>query len=107
MRELAATAADRIVNPCHIISLTLASLGKKGYPPEVTAQAATKIKAAVEQIIRVVHRMSTVSRYTPSEVAKGLREIDLVRAAAQDPPAATPAQPSSFLTPPTDSIARE
>jgi len=107
MRELAATAADRIVNPCHIISLTLASLGKKGYPPEVTAQAATKIKAAVEQIIHVVRQMSTVSRYAPSEVAKGLREIDLERASAQDPAAATTAQPSSFLNSPTDSIPRE
>jgi CheY-like chemotaxis protein len=107
MRELAVTAVDRIVNPCHIIALTLTSLEKKGYPPAATAQAAAKIKAAVEKITRVIHQMSTVSRYVPTEVTKGLREIDLERAVAQDPPAATPAQPSSFLNPPTDSIARE
>jgi DNA-binding NtrC family response regulator len=107
MRELAVTAVDRIVNPCHIISLTLKSLEKKGYPPEATAQAATKIKAAVEKITRVVHQMSTVSRYAPSEVAKNLREIDLERAGADEPAPATPAQNLPEANPPTDSVARE
>jgi len=107
MRELAATAADRILNPCHIIALTLASLERKGYPPDATAQAAAKIKTSVERIIRVVHQMSAVSRYAPSEVTKNLREIDLERAAADDPPAATPAQPSPFLNSPTDSLTLE
>lgn len=95
MRELAVTAVDRIVNPCHIIALTLTSLEKKGYPPEATAQAAGKIKAAVEKITRVIHQMSTVSRYAPSEVAKGLREIDLERATAGESDTAAPPGPSS------------
>lgn len=95
MRELAVTAADRILNPCHIISLTLASLERKGYPPDAIAQTATKIKAAIERITRVVHQMSSVSRYAPSEVTKGLREIDLDRASAGDAPSADASGPSS------------
>lgn len=93
MRELALTAADRILNPCHIITLTLASLEKKGYPPGASAQAAIRIKAATERITRVVHQMSTVSRYAPAEVAKGLREIDLDRATAIEPDAGCPPAP--------------
>jgi CheY-like chemotaxis protein len=99
MRELAATAADRIVNPCHIIALTLALLEKKGYPPDATAQAAAKIKASVDRIIRVVRQMSAVSRYAPSEVTKNLREIDLARATAEEPAAGTPAEPLPFPAP--------
>ena len=94
MRELAVTAVDRIVNPCHIIALTLTSLEKKGYPPAATAQAAAKIKAAVEKITRVIHQMSTVSRYVPTEVTKGLREIDLERATAGESDTAAPPAPS-------------
>lgn len=95
MRELALTAADRILNPCHIIALTLTSLEKKGYPPDATAQAATKIKAAIERITRVVHQMRSISRYAPSEVANGLREIDLDLATAGDAPSADSSNPSS------------
>jgi len=95
MRELALTAADRILNPCHIITLTLASLEKKGYPPDASAQAATKIKTAIERITRVVHQMSTVSRYAPAEVAKGLREIDLDRATAVETDTGCPSAPPS------------
>jgi DNA-binding NtrC family response regulator len=84
MRELSVTAADRILNPCHVISLTLASLEKKGYPPDATAQTATRIKAEVEKITRVVQQMRSISRYAPSEITKGLREIDLERATAGD-----------------------
>ena len=93
MRELALTAADRILNPCHIITLTLASLEKKGYPPGASAQAAIRIKAATERITRVVHQISTVSRYAPAEVAKGLREIDLDRATAIELDAGCPPAP--------------
>lgn len=93
MRELALTAADRILNPCHIITLTLASLEKKGYPPDASAQATVRIKTAVERITRVVHQMSAVSRYAPAEVAKGLREIDLDRATAIEPDAGCPSSP--------------
>lgn len=95
MRELAATAADRILNPCHIIALTLALLEKNGYPPDATVQAAAKIKTSVERIIRVVHQMSAVSRYTPSAVTKNLREIDLERATAGESDTAEPSVPSS------------
>lgn len=87
MRELAATAADRILNPCHVIALTLGALEKKGYSPDTTAQAAARIKTAVETISRVVRQMRTVSRYAPSDVAQGIREIDLERATAGDPDA--------------------
>lgn len=93
MRELALTAADRILNPCHIIALTLASLEKKGYLPDASAQAATRIKTAIERITRVVHQMSTVSRYAPAEVAKGLREIDLDRATAAEANTDSPSTP--------------
>jgi DNA-binding response OmpR family regulator len=93
MRELALTAADRILNPCHIIALTLAAIEKKGYPPDASAQAATRIKTAIERIVRVVHQMSTVSRYAPSEVAKGLREIDLDRATAVETDTGCPPVP--------------
>ncbi len=95
MRELALTAADRILNPCHIIALTLASLEKKAYAPDASAKAAARITAAIERITRVVHQMSTVSRYAPAEVAKGLREIDLDRATAVEPEAAGPPAPPS------------
>lgn len=95
MRELALTAADRILNPCHIITLTLASLERKGYAPDATAQSAGRIKAAVERITRVVHQMSTVSRYAPAEVAKGLREIDLDRATALETNTGGPSTPPS------------
>ena len=93
MRELALTAADRILNPCHIVTLTLASLEKKGYPSDASAQAAARIKTAIERITRVVHQMSTVSRYTPAEVAKGLREIDLDRATAVEANTDCPSTP--------------
>ena len=95
MRELALTAADRILNPCHVITLTLTSLEKKGYPPDASAQAAVRIKSAVERITRVVHQMSTVSRYAPSEVTKGLREIDLERATAGEMDTDCPSVPPS------------
>jgi CheY-like chemotaxis protein len=81
MRELATTAADRILNPCHIISLTLSLLQQKGFPTEATARAAPTLRAAVDRIARVVHQMARVSRYAPCEVAKNLREIDLDLAA--------------------------
>lgn len=95
MRELALTAADRIVNPCHVIALTLASLERKGYSPDATAIAAVKIKAAVEDITRVVRQMSTISRYAPAEVAKGLREIDLERATVAESDTDAPPAPAS------------
>ncbi len=95
MQELAVTAADRILNPCHVISLTLAALEKKGYPPDTTAQTATKIKAEVEKITRVVQQMRSISRYAPSEIAKGLREIDLERATAGEANTEGSSTPSS------------
>ncbi len=85
MRALAITAADRILNPCHIISLTLALLEQKGCPADAIAQAIPSIKAAVERIAHVVHQMSTVSRYTPSQVCRNFPEIDLDRASAPEP----------------------
>jgi CheY-like chemotaxis protein len=97
MRELAMTAADRILNPCHIISLTVTLLEQKGCPAGATAKALPRIKQAIERITRVVHQMARVSRYAPSEIAKQIREIDLDRA-AEEMPAAAPAQPP----PPSD-----
>jgi DNA-binding NtrC family response regulator len=102
MRELAMTAADRILNPCHIISLTLTLLEQKGCSADATARALPRIKQAVERITRVVHQMANVSRYAPSEIAKNIREIDLDRAAADEPATATPAQSSPVPNPPTD-----
>lgn len=80
MRELAMTAADRILNPCHILNLTLTLLEQKGCSTDATARALPRIKQAVERITRVVHQMANVSRYAPAEIAKHIREIDLDRA---------------------------
>lgn len=82
MRELAMTAADRILNPCHIINLTLALLEQKGCPADATALAIPSIKAAVERIAHAVHQMTRVSRYAPSQACKNFSEIDLDRASA-------------------------
>jgi CheY-like chemotaxis protein len=101
MRELATTAADRILNPCHIISLTLTLLQQKGFPVEATARAAPTLQAAVERISRVVHQMARVSRYAPCEVVKNLREIDLDRAANDDSGGMEPSLPLEH--PPRDS----
>jgi CheY-like chemotaxis protein len=102
MRELAMTAADRILNPCHIISLTLTLLEQKGCPADATAKALPRIKQAVERITGVVHQMAAVSRYAPSEITKHIREIDLGGAAVEEPPAAAPAPPSPPPNPPAD-----
>jgi len=107
MRELAMTAADRILNPCHIIGLTLTLLEQKGCPADATARALPRIKEAVERITRVVHQMANVSRYAPSEVAKHIREIDLDRAATDDPAAATPFHSPLSPTSSTDTVPRE
>jgi DNA-binding response OmpR family regulator len=88
MRELAMTAADRILNPCHIISLSLELLEQKGFPADAIARAVPRIKGAVDRITRVVHQMAKVSRYAPCEVTKNLREIDLDHAGAAGPEAA-------------------
>lgn len=107
MRELAMTAADRILNPCHIISLTLTLLEQKGCSPDATARALPRLKQAVERITRVVHQMATLSRYAPSEIAKNIREIDLDRASAEPPPTASPVLPSPVPDPPKDPATRQ
>jgi CheY-like chemotaxis protein len=95
MRELAMTAADRILNPCNVISLTLHLLRQKGITADAAAVAAVRIQGAVNRITRVVNLMSRVSRYAPREVAKNLSEIDIERAIAPGPDASeTPPQPS-------------
>jgi DNA-binding NtrC family response regulator len=107
MRELAMTAADRILNPCHVISLTLALLEQKGCPADATARALPRIKQAIERITRVVRQMATVSRYAPSEITKNIREIDLDRAVADEPAAVNSAPPPPVPSSPPDSMTRE
>jgi signal transduction histidine kinase len=104
MRELAMTAADRILNPCHVISLTIGLLEQKGCPADATARALPRVKQAVERITRVVRQMATVSRYAPSEITKNIREIDLERAIADEPAADNPAQPPTVPSSPPDSM---
>lgn len=87
MRELAVTAADRILNPLNAIVLGLVSLRREGIPPETRARAVTIVEQAIDTITSVVRQMRTVARYMPREVTKGLREIDLENATTepQDP----------------------
>ena len=82
MQELAVTASDRILNPLNVISLSLATLGRAESAPEARAKAVVAIQEAVDTITRVVRQMRTVARYVPREVTRGLREIDLERATA-------------------------
>lgn len=77
MRELARTAADRILNPLNVVALGLATLRRDGISPEARAHAVEKIERAIEAITQVVHQMVTIERYAPREVTRGLREIDL------------------------------
>lgn len=77
MRELARTAADRILNPLNVVALSLATLRRDGISPEARAHAVEKIERAIEAITQVVHQMVTIERYAPREITRGLREIDL------------------------------
>ena len=77
MRELARTAADRILNPLNVVALGLATLRCDGISPEARAHAVEKIERAIEAITQVVHQMVTIQRYAPREITRGLREIDL------------------------------
>lgn len=77
MRELARTAADRILNPLNVVALGLATLRRDGISPEARANAVEKIERAIEAITQVVHQMVTIERYAPREITRGLREIDL------------------------------
>ncbi|MEK7205895.1 MAG: response regulator [candidate division NC10 bacterium] len=77
MRELARTAADRILNPLNVVALGLVTLRRDGISPEARAHAVEKIERAIEAITQVVHQMVTIERYAPREITRGLREIDL------------------------------
>lgn len=83
MREMAVTACDRILNPLNAIALSLASVSGAGSTPESRARAASIIEQAIDQITRVVRQMHAVARYVPRDVAPGLREIDLEKAATE------------------------
>lgn len=83
MRELALTAADRVLNPLNIITLSLETLRRDGIPPEVRTKAAEKTERAIQAVTRVVRQMGTIARYAPREVTRGLREIDLDSATVQ------------------------
>jgi len=84
MRELAVTAADRILNPLNAIVLGLATLRRDGITPEARAKAMAIVEQAIDTITSVVRQMRTVARYVPREVTKGLREIDIETATAQE-----------------------
>lgn len=83
MRELAMTACDRILNPLNAITLGMASLGRAESAPEARARAAEIVQKAIDTITRIVRQMQGVVRYTPREVALGIREIDLDEATTE------------------------
>jgi signal transduction histidine kinase len=84
IRELAVTASDRILNPLNVISLSVERLTHEGVTTEAKAKAVANIETAIETITRIVRQMRTVARYTPREVAPGLREIDLDQATGDE-----------------------
>src|SRR5574337_340538 len=84
IRELAVTASDRILNPLNVISLSVERLTHEGITTEAKAKAVANIETAIETITRIVRQMRTVARYTPREVAPGLREIDLDQATGDE-----------------------
>ena len=77
MRELAVTAADRILNPLNAIVLSLVTLRREWVAPEARTKAVATVEKAIDAITRVVRQMRTIDRYVPREVTRGLREIDL------------------------------
>jgi DNA-binding NtrC family response regulator len=85
MRELAVTASDRILNPLSAIMLSLVTLRQEGVAPQARAKAAATVEQAIDIITRVVRQMRMVARYVPREVTRGLREIDLETATAEEP----------------------
>lgn len=85
IRELAATASDRILNPLNVIVLSLERLAGEGVTAEARAKAAASIETSVKTIAQVVRQMRTVARYTPREILPGLREIDLEQATRDEP----------------------
>jgi DNA-binding NtrC family response regulator len=87
MRELALTAADRILNPLNVMTLTLAALRQTEPTPDVVARSAARLERGIQQIAQVIHQMSKISRYAPEELTERLRLIDLDGAAPEDPAA--------------------
>jgi two-component system C4-dicarboxylate transport response regulator DctD len=83
MRELAVTAADRILNPLNAIALSLVTLSHEGAALEARAKAVATVEKAIDAITRVVRQMRSVARYVPREVTRGLREIDLESATSE------------------------
>ena len=84
MRELAVTAADRILNPLNAITLNLPALSREGIAPEARARAIANIEQAIQGITTVIHKMRRVDRYLPRKVTHDLREIDLEKATAEE-----------------------
>lgn len=85
IRELAVTASDRILNPLNVISLSVERLTREGVTAEAKAKIVANIETAVDTITRIVRQMRSVARYTPREAIPGLWELDLDRAAADEP----------------------
>ncbi len=83
MRELAVTACDRILNPLNAITIGLATLSRADSAPEARAKTAVIVEKAIDNITKIVRQMRTIAKYTPREVALGLREIDLDEATSQ------------------------
>jgi len=84
MRELAVTAADRILNPLNIMNLSLVILKSEGFPPEARTRAVARIEQAIGTIVQIIRQMGSITRYAPSKVHQGLRQIDLDTATAQE-----------------------
>jgi FixJ family two-component response regulator len=85
MRELALTAADRILNPLNVMTLALEGLRRKEPTSDAVARAATKIEQALQRIAAVIHQMSKISRYAPEDLTQNLRLIDLDSAVSPQP----------------------
>jgi DNA-binding NtrC family response regulator len=84
MRELAVTASDRILNPLNAIALSLPTLCNGAVSREARDRVVTTVERAIDTIAKVVRRMRTVARYVPRDVTRGLREIDIEEAAADE-----------------------
>ena len=90
MRELALTAADRILNPVNVMTLAIEVLRQKEPASEAVSQAATKIERALQRITAVIQQMSNISRYVPQQLTQNLRLIDLDGAVSPGPADTTP-----------------
>lgn len=84
MRELAVTAADRVLNPLAAATLVGRRL-RDGVDPATGALLAQRLEQMIREIRDVVQQMTRIFRYAPGTIHGSLRQIDLAKAAAPPP----------------------